>query len=243
MLPATLREVGIASLPSEKGLRERSFGDSLVKISLKLCSHTFSEKRSVLESIAEGSAHGMADCFLEGWGQRLEPRDGKPSLAVNDCNAEFHLTIRPIHAPEPQRAGQGHSHIPRGEDEPLPQFLFRERGRERERAPQNKKKCPNCPACNWTTRSVRRSCGPKLPPGNSVSTSVVPGMSFWATFAYVFGASWCGVSETLVFPEPAPISIAALLALGSSARPACFFGAFCCYFGCVHPWLPCRLGC
>ena len=113
----------------------------------------------------------MAD--PEGWGQGLESGDGKPAPAVNDSNAKLNLTACPVHAdsvsPEeqgprkgqtPQRARQGHFVCPQRKgrtptSSPSP--------RERRQRPRSK--CLNCPAYNWTTRSVCRSCEHKLPPG------------------------------------------------------------------------------
>ena len=129
-----LREVGIAYLAQRlEILSERLFGDNLLTITSKLCSHNFSEKTSARVTIRAGVPDGMAERLPEGWGQGLEQWGTGPAFAINDSNAKFNLSACPIylHQASPgeqgtgkgqtsQGAGQGRQVFPRGTQESQP---------------------------------------------------------------------------------------------------------------------------
>ena len=115
-------------------LSERWFGDNPLTITLKLCSHNFSDKTTVQGSTRGGFPDGTADRSPEGWGQGLEPRGPRPALAINDSNAKFNFSACPIHEYQAspgeqgtgkrqtsQGAGQGCDFFPREKKEPQPE--------------------------------------------------------------------------------------------------------------------------
>ena len=149
--------------------------DPLVSIQ-KLCSHNFSEKRSVRGFIRAGKSDGMADCESEGWGQGLEPWGTGPAHAVNDSDAELdisQLAQSICTRPPPGSKGQGKGKSSKGQGKGVKSSPGARKSpnlkpeEERAEPTTEEVKCPKCPnTCNWTTRVVCRSCGCKLPQGN-----------------------------------------------------------------------------
>ena len=68
------------------------------------------------------------------------------------------------------RKGQGKGKHPTGQGKGNPTSL---REQKKRATPTTEEiKCPNCPAYNWTMRSVWQSCGHKFPPAVSSGTSI-----------------------------------------------------------------------
>ena len=171
-----LREAGIACLLKRLGfLSERLFGDNLLIITSKLCSHNFSEKTS-----ARGTITDSEQGFLMAWQNVSRKGGGKgwnnggtgPALAINNSNAKFNLSACPIHLHQasPGEQGTGKGQTPKGQGKGVKSSPAERKSpnlkpeEERAEPTTEEVKCPKYPnTYNWTTRVVCRSCGCKLP--------------------------------------------------------------------------------